>query len=128
MVETTGGLLYGLQPGLEPGRNKTGDLRRKRREQSQATYYGANGDEIFPRSQVWVRIADEIIDGNVDCLAENPVVPSVVSIAPYWGPLSEVPEDGRLREMPGAVLPSDPDVEGIWWPELRQWVGKKMSG
>jgi len=32
-----------------------------------------------------VRIGDEVVDGNVDCLSENPLVPDIVRVAPYWG-------------------------------------------
>jgi hypothetical protein len=46
-------------------------------------YYGADGEEIFRWQHAWVRIGNEVIDGNVDCLAENPLVPKAVSVAPY---------------------------------------------
>ena len=34
--------------------------------------------------------AMRLFDGNVDCLAENPLVPKTVSVPPYWGPIREV--------------------------------------
>ena len=49
-----------------------------------AIYYKANGEEIWRWQHAWVRIGSEVIDGNVDCLAENPLVPKAVSAAPYW--------------------------------------------
>ena len=91
-----------------------------------AIYYEANGEEIWRWQHAWVRIGSEVIDGNVDCLAENPVVPKAVSVAPYWGPITEVPPDRRLREDQGAVLPADVDVDEIWWPELQQWIDREM--
>ena len=63
-----------------------------------------------------------MIDGNVDSLGENPLVPDEVRVAPYWGPITEVPEGRRLREDSGAALPSDVDADGIWWPELKAWI------
>ena len=39
-----------------------------------------------------------MIDGNVDSLVENPMVPSSVNVAPYWGPITETPADRRSRE------------------------------
>ncbi|MHB8218634.1 MAG: hypothetical protein ACYDDS_21385 [Candidatus Sulfotelmatobacter sp.] len=84
-----------------------------------AMYYDFAGKEIFRWTHAWVRIADEVIDGNVDSLAENPIVPNSVCIKPYWGPIARTPSDRRLRENHGESLPSDVDVEQIWWPELR---------
>jgi len=90
-----------------------------------AIYYGAKGEEIWRWRHAWVRIGNEVIDGNVDCLAENPLVPKAVSFAPYWGPIAKLPADRRLRVDHGAVLPPDVDVHDIWWPELRSWFDKE---
>ena len=87
-----------------------------------AIYYDAKGKEIFRWKHAWVRIGDEVIDGNVDGLAENPAVPKEVRVSPYWGPIAAVPADRRLREESGARLPSDVDVDEIWWPELKAWL------
>ncbi len=62
-----------------------------------AIYYNA-GREIFRWEHAWVRIKSELIDGNVDSLFENPIVPPTVCVAPYWGPVTEAPADRRLRE------------------------------
>jgi hypothetical protein len=90
-----------------------------------ATYY-SGGREIFRWEHAWVRVGAEVIDGNVDSLFENPMVPSAVDIAPYWGPISETPPDRRLREDHGRQLPADGDVSDIWWPELRAWLDKEF--
>jgi hypothetical protein len=87
-----------------------------------AIYFGDNGKEIFRWNHAWVRVGEEVIDGNVDSICENPLVPNLVHVAPYWGPITEVPGDRRLREQHGVALPPDPDVEEIWWPALRAWV------
>jgi hypothetical protein len=84
-----------------------------------AMYYDPTGTEIFRWTHAWVRIGDEVVDGNVDSLAENPVVPKSVCIKPYWGPIAQTPSDRRLREKQGEVLSHDIDVEQTWWPELR---------
>jgi hypothetical protein len=91
-----------------------------------AIYYGAKGEEIWRWRHAWVRIGNEAIDGNVDSLAENPLVPKAVSVAPYWGPIAEVPADRRLREDHGAALPPDVDVDDIWWPELRSCLDVEL--
>lgn len=74
-----------------------------------------------------MRVGDEVIDGNVDCLAENPTVPKTVSVAPYRGPISQVPRDRRLREEFGTTLPADVDVDDIWWPDLQRFIGREIS-
>jgi hypothetical protein len=87
-----------------------------------AMYFATDGQELFRWKHAWVRIGNEAIDGNVDCLSENPVVPTTVRVAPYWGPIAEMPIDRRLREEYGASLLPDEDVSGIWWPELKSWL------
>src|SRR3989442_3550831 len=62
-----------------------------------AMYY-SDGREIFRWQHAWVRIGEEVIDGNVDSLFENPLVPQSVTVASYWGPIAETPADRRLRE------------------------------
>lgn len=86
--------------------------------------YFVDGREIFRWGHAWVRIGGEMIDGNVDSLDENPLVPSEVRVQPYWGPIAGVPSDRRLREDQGRRLGPDEDVEGVWWPELRAWLDK----
>jgi len=93
-----------------------------------AIYYAVKGGETWRWRHAWVRIGDEVIDGNVDCLGENPLVPKAVSVAPYWGPISEVPGDRRLREEHGVELPPDVDVDNTWWPELQGWIDREISG
>jgi hypothetical protein len=87
-----------------------------------AIYFSPDGKEIFRWQHAWVRIGNDVIDGNVDCLFENPLVPKTIKIAPYWGSIAEVPADRRLREEHGATLPPDGDVSNIWWPELKSWL------
>lgn len=86
-----------------------------------AIYY-SNGKEIFRWAHAWVRAGNEVIDGNVDSLFENPIVPKTVSIKPFWGPVSLIPSDRRLREDHGKLLQPDNDVSMIWWPDLRAWL------
>jgi hypothetical protein len=91
-----------------------------------AIYYGAKREEVFRWNHAWVRVGEEAIDGNVDSLIENPVVPKEVRVAPYWGPITQIPDGRRLREDHGAALPSDVDVRGIWWPELKTWIDVEL--
>jgi hypothetical protein len=83
-----------------------------------AVYYDSAHNEIFRWTHAWVRIGDEVIDGNVDSLAENPFVPETVRTAP---------SDRRLRETRGEALPCDVDVEQIWWPELRDMLDRNFK-
>jgi hypothetical protein len=87
-----------------------------------SAYYSPDGREVFRWRHAWVRVGEEVIDGNVDCLHENPLIPRTVRISAYWGPIQETPKDRLLREAHGLSLPSDVDVDEIWWPELREWL------
>ena len=91
-----------------------------------AIYY-AKGKEVFRWAHAWVRVDKEVIDGNVDSMVENPLVPATVTVAPYWGPIASLPSDRRLREEHGEVLPPDSDVADIWWPELRAWLDQEFQ-
>jgi len=91
-----------------------------------AIYY-KNRQEIFRWKHAWVRIDDELVDGNVDSLFENPMVPQEVNVAPYWGPTADVPPDRFLREDRGKPLPSDEDVDNIWWPDLCAWLDNEYG-
>lgn len=92
-----------------------------------AIYYGPTGQEIHRWKHAWVRIGDEVVDGNVDSLGENPLVPKTVSVAPYWGPVAQIPSDRRLREDRNATLPGDGDVDNIWWPDLKHLLENEVS-
>jgi len=92
----------------------------------QAIYFDANDDEIFRWEHSWVRVGIEVIDGNIDCLEENPVVPSAVRISPYWGPIASTPRDRTLRRT-NAVVADDSDVDNTWWPDLKQWLSTEFK-
>lgn len=89
---------------------------------SKALYFDELGGEIFRWDHSWVRIGEEVVDGNVDCLFENPMVPETVDVRPYWGPIRKTPKDRKLREVIGVPLNSDSDVDEIWWPEMKHWL------
>jgi hypothetical protein len=50
-----------------------------------AIYFAANGREIHRWKHAWVRVGEEAIDGNVDCLSENPTVPQGSADGPLLG-------------------------------------------
>ena len=93
-----------------------------------AIYYDTKGKEVFRWNHAWVRVGKEAVDGNVDSVIENPLVPDQVRAAPYWGPITEVPAGRRLREDHGSTLPADVDVDGIWWPDLKAWINEELLG
>lgn len=90
-----------------------------------AIYY-KSGREIFRWNHAWVRINNEVVDPNVDILSENPTVPDIVCVDPYWGPITSVPPDRRLREDRNQSLPQDIDVEKYWWPDLRSFIDVEL--
>ena len=84
--------------------------------------YFAGGSKVFSWEHAWVRIGAEVVDGNVDSLFENPVIPQSVKCQPYWGPITAVPSDRKLRQRQSSSVAADPDVSGVWWPELEAWL------
>lgn len=84
-----------------------------------AHYQGSNG-KWFQWEHAWVVVGEELIDGNLDSLDENPIVPNSIRPRPYWGPISEMPCERRYEPRTPLVTGADPDVETIWWPELRR--------
>lgn len=65
-----------------------------------ATYYAPIGlsERIqfdFPL-HAWVICEGEIIDGNVDSMVENPMVPTGVNPSSFWGKINEMPSDRIL--------------------------------
>lgn len=91
-----------------------------------AIYYDERNNELFRWNHMWVRIGDEVVDGNTDILFENPMIPKDVNVKPYWGAVNRIPNDRRLRENRGQILPVDTDVEEIWWPELKGFLEEKF--
>jgi hypothetical protein len=92
-----------------------------------AIYFDKQGSEVHRWDHAWVRVDDEVIDGNVDSISENPMVPSGLQIAPYWGPIRETPADRKLQEHWGIPLPKDDDVDNIWWPDLDKFLDSTRS-
>ena len=91
-----------------------------------AMYY-AEGKEIFRLEHAWVRAGGEVVDGNTDILYENPAVLNGLEISPYWGLLSDMPSDRRLREGQRNFRLQDSDIDEIWWPELKLWLLDRKS-
>jgi hypothetical protein len=94
---------------------------------SGSAMYFNDGVEIFRWEHTWVRITDELIDGNVDILYENPLIPQTVNVSPYWGPVLMVPKDRRLRENWSKSIPEDNDVKNIWWPDLKIFIESELK-
>jgi len=90
-------------------------------------YYYKNRKEIYHWEHAWVRLNDEVIDGNADCLSENPIFPKDVSVAPYWGPIKDMPSDRFLREDRSKILQPDEDVKELWWPDLKDLIDKQFK-
>jgi hypothetical protein len=90
-----------------------------------AIYY-VDGQEIFRWNHAWVRIGNEVVDANVDILAENPMVPETVQIKPYWGPVEKTPKDRMLRQDHSQRLQGDSDVDNIWWPDLLDFINTEF--
>jgi len=84
----------------------------------QARYRQSNG-EWFTWRHAWVEYDDCIVDGNVDSMLENPVVPGGLDPAPYWGKRDEMPNDREFDFGGAESWGGDGDVD-TWWPRLRE--------
>lgn len=93
----------------------------------EAKYFNESGNIIFSWKHAWLRIDDEVIDGNVDILFENPCFPKEINIKPYWGPIKQTPSDRKLIEDKSNSIIYDEDVKKVWWPELFEWLSLKMQ-
>lgn len=91
--------------------------------------YFSDDREVFRWDHAWIRVQDEVIDGNVDTLFENHLAPPSLRVAPYWGPIKRTPKDRRLVQNKRLDFSaSDTDVNDIWWPELRDWLSHNLVG
>lgn len=89
----------------------------------EATYF-SEGKKISSWKHAWVRVGNEVVDGNTDILFENPMIPKSIRVSPYWGPVTAIPNDRRLRQDHSLRVPEDIDVNETWWPELEQWLSQ----
>lgn len=92
-----------------------------------ATYLDKSGKELYTWEHCWVRVNDDLIDGNADALAENPYIPRGLHVKPYWGEFTQLPQDRKLDEHLRGETEADSDVDNIWWPELENWIEQKCS-
>lgn len=88
--------------------------------------YKKDDGGTFTWNHAWVIVHEEIIiDGNVDTMKENIMVPKGVDPFPYWGKISELPDD-RKYESNNQPLESDEDM-ALWWNELKEWIHSNLK-
>ena len=93
-----------------------------------AVYYDAKSAEAFRYSHAWVRVGEEVIDGNVNSLVPKSGNSEATPSFSLGRPITEVPEGRRLRKNYGVSPLPDVDVDGIWWPELKTWIYTELLG
>lgn len=86
----------------------------------------ASYENGFQWEHSWVLVENELIDGNADSMNENPLVKKGNYPAPYWGLKDEIPSN-RSFTVKTTENEHDPDVEELWWPELKVWLKEKNS-
>lgn len=59
-----------------------------------ATYFSS--DQKFTWDHGWVIFDNELIDGNVDSMIENPMIPDNIHPSNYWGLIDELPKDRKF--------------------------------
>lgn len=84
-----------------------------------------NPNNSFTWDHAWVLVDDEIIDGNVDSMIENPAVPIGIEPVNYWGLVDDLPSDRKLL--------IDKEIDEDWirkntsYDELQRWR-KQLHG
>lgn len=78
-----------------------------------------NPSNTFTWDHAWVLVGDEIIDGNVDSIIENPAVPEGIEPKNFWGPFSSLPSDRTLLK--DKEINEDWIKENTSYEELHKW-------
>ncbi len=63
-----------------------------------AHYYDNEGTPKFSWDHGWVEYSDQIVDGNVDSMRENPKVPDTIRPKNYWGLKPSTPKDRTFEK------------------------------
>ncbi|AUO05299.1 hypothetical protein C0638_01285 [Paenibacillus sp. lzh-N1] len=88
-----------------------------------------NNETIFTWEHSWVVCGEYIIDGNVDSMVENPVVPYGLSPNPYWGRILEMPLDRSLTSERILTVADEldelDDIYIEWKKELKKFLKKQ---
>jgi len=91
--------------------------------------YRYAGSKVFTWDHAWVRTSDgQIIDGNIDSVVENPMVPVGVEPLPYWGPVDQLPPDRSFEK--SHVLPPERDLIELDAEPTNRWkraIGEELG-
>jgi len=84
------------------------------------TQYNGSSGQRFELDHAWIRTeSDDIVDGNIDVLAENPYAPNGLEPHAYWGPRELLPSD-RVFSKTGELNPDREDFE-LDMEDIRRW-------
>lgn len=78
-----------------------------------------NPNNSFTWDHAWVLVDDEIVDGNVDSMIENPVVPIGIEPVNYWGLKENLPNDRKL--VPDKEIDEEWIKGNTTYEELQEW-------
>lgn len=87
----------------------------------EATYI-ASDKKSFTWDHAWVTYGDYIVDGNVDSMIENPMVPIGIDPDPYWGPINMLPKDRNYKSK--RILIPQNDTTELDKGEISNWNQK----
>ena len=97
-----------------------------------ATYIAHyNKDTKFEWDHAWVISDGQLIDGNIDSMVENPMVPIGIAPKPYWGPIDTIPSD-RILLSSRILVSSQDEIEldeqeiTIWKQQLEVAIREKF--
>lgn len=63
-----------------------------------AKYYDDKGNQKFEWGHGWLEYDNQIVDGNIDSLSENPKAPDDIRPKNYWGVKSSTPKDRKFEK------------------------------
>ncbi|MGH4122450.1 MAG: YecA family protein [Clostridium sp.] len=85
-----------------------------------ATYFTHENQDIkFEWDHAWVVSEGQLIDGNIDSMLENPMVPIGIAPTPYWGPIETTPKDRKFHS--NRILDSSQDIIELDEKEITRW-------
>ena len=82
----------------------------------------------FSWNHSWVVSENEVIDGNVDSMIENPLGPENIKPSNYWGEIKDLPKDRKLtkdKEIDEKWIKENTSYEVV--QEWRKQLDKRLS-
>jgi hypothetical protein len=89
-----------------------------------AEYLRADGTWFKWPQHAWVQVGDEVVDGNIDSVVENPIPRIQRPPSTYWGPASGLPPDRKfpIDHVEAAIRDRESPEVRYWCRQLTIWL------